>query len=69
MAAIEQRLRAITGPQHVIITCWCCDRDYAEGSDRYRIDADLLPVCVDENACNWRAVQAGLVPVVGGDAA
>lgn len=68
-ALIAARLREITGPQHQAVTCWQCDQGHCEtryGEGGWTAGPDGTPVCHDQDACNDRAAEAGLVPVIGG---
>ena len=64
-----ERLLEITGQQRQTVTCWLCGQDYGEaryGEDGWTAGPDGTPVCWDRSACDSRAAEAGLVPVIGG---
>lgn len=65
---IARRLAEITGPQHVIVTCAWCGTDWAEENygAGYTAGPDGLAACANRDACDTRAAEAGLVPVIGG---
>ena len=74
---IAQHARKITGRQRQWVTCWFCGTEHAErrfGEDGWTAGPHGEPVCGDQDACNDRAAEAGLVlvlgdPQSGGDAA
>lgn len=63
----QNRAQQIVGRQRQIITCWNCQREHAEGSDEYnQVPGLLLAVCKNEEDCNDRADNAGLLPMLDG---
>jgi hypothetical protein len=50
------------GPQDRIVVCWKCGKNWDQAAtDRYRIGTDCLPSCADEQECDDRAANAGLL--------
>lgn len=65
---IASTLATLLGPtvrQMERATCWKCGKTWpGTATERYQIDVDSFPVCVNEDACDERAARAGLLLVL-----